>query len=93
MEEDVGPQPEGIDEAIRRYVPGFGQITDDLRVIGRIELEQGRVMRCDRVQKRKRYIGMAVIISGLDEDGKFERSAAFGSRFGETRWKSRTERR
>jgi hypothetical protein len=33
-------------------------------------------MRRDRMQKSEGYVGMAIVVAGLDEDGEFERAAA-----------------
>ena len=37
------------------------------------------------MQKGKGDVGMAIIVTGFDEDGEFERAAAFGGEFGESR--------
>lgn len=82
MEQHVGPQLERVGEPVGRHVPGFCQVPDNLRVILRIEFEERRIMRRDRVQERKGCVGVAIVIAGLDENGKFERAAAPGRRVG-----------
>jgi hypothetical protein len=39
-------------------------------------------MRRDRVQEGERYVTVAIVIAGLDEDGKFEGAAALRGRVG-----------
>ena len=41
VKENIGPQLEGVGEPIRRHAPRLGQVADDLRIIGRVEFEQG----------------------------------------------------
>ena len=82
MKQHVRPQLERISAAIGRHIPRFGQIADHLRVVGRVELEQGRVMRRDRVQDGKGNICVAIVVVRLDEDRKFERATALGAGFG-----------
>ena|SRR5438105_9229627 len=85
MKEDIGPQPESVGQPIWRYAPRLGQIADDLRIVGRVEFEQGRVMRCDGMQESKGYIAVAVVISGLDGDREFESAAAPRTRLRDSR--------
>ena len=85
MKEDIGSQFEGISEPVGRHIPRFRQVADDLRVIRRVEFEERRVMRRDRVQEGERYVAMAIVIAGLDEHGEFEGAAALRRRFGGSR--------
>ncbi len=41
-----------------------------------------KVMRRDRVQNRKRDVGMAVLVARLVEDGEFEHAAVLGAGLG-----------
>jgi hypothetical protein len=50
MKQDVRVQFERVGLAVGRHRPGLRQIADDLRVVGRIEFEQGRIMRRHRMQ-------------------------------------------
>ena len=42
-------------------------------------------MRRDRVQEGERYVTVAIVISGLDEDGEFKGAAALRGRVGKSR--------
>ena len=39
-------------------------------------------MRGDRVQESKRYVAVAIVIAGLDEDGEFEVAASLPAGLG-----------
>jgi len=41
-------------------------------------------MRRNRVQKGKGYVGVAIVIAGLDENGEFERAAPLRDDVGES---------
>src|SRR3954470_17414234 len=56
VEQHVRPQLEGIGLSVGRHGPGVRQIADDLRVVRRIELQQGRVVRRPPdAETRRRY--------------------------------------
>src|SRR5215469_11719315 len=76
VEENIRPQLEGVGETVGRDTPRFRQVSDDLRVIGRVEFEEGRVMRCDRVEEGEGNVAVAVVIAGLDENGELKGAAA-----------------
>ncbi len=77
VKQNVRAQFEGVGLAIGRHIPGLCQIADDLRVVGRIEFEQRRIMRRYRVQKREGGVAVAIVIAGLDRRREFQRAAAF----------------
>jgi hypothetical protein len=80
VEEHVGPQPEAVGKPIGRHGPAFRQIACHLRVVGTVEFEQGRIVRCDRVHKRKRDVGIAIVVAGLGVDREIEDTPAPGLR-------------
>ncbi len=77
VKEDIRAQLEGVSLPIGRHAPGLRQIANDLRIIGGIELQQGRIVRRHRMQKREGGVAVAIIIAGLDGNREFERAAAF----------------
>ena len=73
----VGMQLERIGKPVGRDRPRLRKITFDVWIVRRIELKQSRVVRRDRVQSRKRNVGMAVVIGGLCVDREIQHAAAF----------------
>ena len=80
MEQHVWAQFEGVGLPVGRHAPGLRQVAQDLRVIGRVELQQGRIVRRHGMQEREGGVAVAVVIAGLDRHRKFESAAAFGAR-------------
>jgi hypothetical protein len=82
VKEHIGPQLEGVGEAVSRDAPGFRKVADDLRIISRVELEQRRVMRRNRMQKPEGDVAVTIVIARLRNDGEFEGAASFGNGLG-----------
>src|SRR5690348_13593666 len=78
MEQDVGPQLEGVGELVGRDAPALGKVALHLRIVGAVEFEQGRVVRRYRMEEGERDVGVAVIARRLGIDGEFEHAATLG---------------
>ena len=75
VEQHVRSQLERISLPVWRGFPGLRQVADDLRIIAGIKFEKRRIMRRNRVQKRKRGVAVTVVISRLHRRGKFQHTA------------------
>ena len=71
-------QLEGVGEAVGRDGPALGEIADDLRVLGGVELDEQRVERGDRMQQAEGLRAVAIVVRGLGGDGEVEDAAALG---------------
>ena len=92
MEQHVRAQFEGERLPVGRDRPGLSQVADDLRVIGGVELQQGRIVRRHRMQEREGGVAMTVVIAGLHRHREFERAAAFRRVLGAGRWRQQQKR-
>src|SRR5262249_28483937 len=77
VEQYIGAQLERIGLPVGRDFPRLRQIADHLWVIGRVELEERRIMRRYRMQKREGRVAMTIVVTGFDRRGKFQDAAAF----------------
>jgi hypothetical protein len=80
MKQHVGPQCERIDPPVRRHPPGFRQVALDVRIIRRVELQEGGVQGSDGVKEGKGGIGVTVVVGRLALDGELKRPASLRRR-------------
>src|SRR5215469_13419682 len=84
MKQDVWAQLEGIGAPIARDAPGFGEITNHLRIICRVKFQQRGVVGYRGMDKYKRKVGVAVVIRRLGVDRELKDPAPAWARFGES---------
>ena len=78
VELDARLEPEGVGEAVGRYLPGFGQVALHLRIVRLVEFQERVVVRPHRVDEGERGGAVAIIVRRLGADGELEHSAALG---------------
>jgi IS4 transposase len=76
MEQYVTTQFESVSSPVGRNAPGFGEVTHDLRITGRIEFEQCRVVRDHRVDEYEGKVGVTVVVGRFGIDRENQSSAA-----------------
>lgn len=85
MEQHVLPQLERVGESVGRDAPAFGEVAHHLRIIGRVEFEQGGIVGDDRMNKDKREVGVTVVIGRLGIDSECQYAAPARTRLGSDR--------
>ena len=76
VKQHVAAQLEGVGSPVGRDAPGFSEVADDLRIIGRVEFEQCRVVRNNRMNEDEGEVGMTVVVRRLGIDCERQNAAA-----------------
>src|SRR5438105_10921650 len=93
VKQHIAAQLESVRPPVGRDAPGFSEVTHDLWIIRRIEFEQCRVVRNNRMDKYKREIGVTVVVRRFGVDCKHQSAAPLRDRLGAGRALKRNKNR